>query len=118
VSGQLNVEAYCLALTKVYPLRADLPRRELEHQPLLDRGSPRSSAVAGARSGSRYWAAAWAERGIDRERHAWYRDLRRYGTMPHAGFGPGFERVLAYFTGLSNVRDAITFPRTPGNARY
>jgi aspartyl-tRNA synthetase len=43
---------------------------------------------------------------------------RRYGTVPHAGFGLGFERTIAYVTGLSNVRDAIPFPRTPGNARY
>jgi len=58
------------------------------------------------------------ERGIDKERYAWYRDLRRYGSVPHAGFGLGFERTMAYVTGLSNVRDAIPFPRTPGNARY
>jgi asparaginyl-tRNA synthetase len=56
--------------------------------------------------------------GIDRVHYDWYRDLRRYGTVPHAGFGLGFERTLAYVTGLSNVRDAIPFPRTPGNARY
>ncbi len=62
--------------------------------------------------------ARMAECGIDREHYAWYRDLRRYGTVPHAGFGLGFERTLAYVTGLSNVRDAIPFPRTPGNARY
>jgi asparaginyl-tRNA synthetase len=62
--------------------------------------------------------ARMAERGIDREQYAWYRDLRRYGTVPHAGFGLGFERTLAYVTGLANVRDAIPFPRTPGNARY
>jgi asparaginyl-tRNA synthetase len=62
--------------------------------------------------------ARMAERGIDRDHYAWYRDLRRYGTVPHAGFGLGFERTLAYVTGLSNVRDAIPFPRTPGNARY
>jgi asparaginyl-tRNA synthetase len=55
---------------------------------------------------------------IDKEHMGWYRDLRRYGTVPHAGFGLGFERTLAYVTGLSNVRDAIPFPRTPGNARY
>jgi asparaginyl-tRNA synthetase len=55
---------------------------------------------------------------IDKDHYAWYRDLRRYGTVPHAGFGLGFERTLAYVTGLSNVRDAIPFPRTPGNARY
>jgi asparaginyl-tRNA synthetase len=58
------------------------------------------------------------ERGIDKEHYAWYRDLRRYGTVPHAGFGLGFERTLAYVTGLSNVRDAIPFPRTPGHAKY
>jgi asparaginyl-tRNA synthetase len=62
--------------------------------------------------------ARMEERGIDKEHYAWYRDLRRYGTVPHAGFGLGFERTLAYVTGLANVRDAIPFPRTPGNARY
>jgi asparaginyl-tRNA synthetase len=62
--------------------------------------------------------ARMAEVGIDREHMGWYRDLRRYGTVPHAGFGLGFERTIAYVTGLSNVRDAIPFPRTPGNARY
>jgi asparaginyl-tRNA synthetase len=59
-----------------------------------------------------------AESGIDKEHYGWYRDLRRYGTVPHAGFGLGFERTIAYVTGLNNVRDAIPFPRTPGNARY
>jgi len=59
-----------------------------------------------------------AERGIDQEHHAGYRDLRRYGTVPHAGFGLGFERAIAYVKGPSNARDAIPFPRTPGNARY
>jgi asparaginyl-tRNA synthetase len=62
--------------------------------------------------------ARMAEHGIEKEHYEWYRDLRRYGTVPHAGFGLGFERTLAYVTGLSNVRDAIPFPRTPGNARY
>jgi asparaginyl-tRNA synthetase len=59
-----------------------------------------------------------AEAGLDREHYGWYRDLRRYGTVPHAGFGLGFERTVAYVTGLTNVRDAIPFPRTPGNAKY
>jgi asparaginyl-tRNA synthetase len=58
------------------------------------------------------------ELSIRRESYDWYRDLRRYGTVPHAGFGLGFERTVAYVTGLSNVRDAIPFPRTPGNASY
>ena len=58
------------------------------------------------------------EVGIDKESLGWYRDLRRYGTVPHAGFGLGFERTVSYATGLSNVRDAIPFPRTPGSAKY
>jgi asparaginyl-tRNA synthetase len=58
------------------------------------------------------------EAGLDKEAYGWYRDLRRYGTVPHAGFGLGFERTIAYVTGLSNVRDVIPFPRTPGHARY
>jgi asparaginyl-tRNA synthetase len=58
------------------------------------------------------------ESGLDPHAYSWYRDLRRYGTVPHAGFGLGFERTVAYVTGLSNVRDVIPFPRTPGNARY
>ena len=55
---------------------------------------------------------------LDKAHYDWYRDLRRYGTVPHAGFGLGFERTVAYVTGLTNVRDAIPFPRTPGHARY
>ena len=58
------------------------------------------------------------EMGLDKKVYWWYRDLRRYGTVPHAGFGLGFERTVAYVTGLGNVRDVIPFPRTPGNARY
>ncbi len=48
----------------------------------------------------------------------WYRDLRRYGTVPHAGFGLGFERLLSYISGMENIRDAIPFPRTPGLAPF
>jgi len=62
--------------------------------------------------------ARMIEVGLDPHHYDWYRDLRRYGTVPHAGFGLGFERTVVYVTGLANVRDAIPFPRTPGNARY
>jgi asparaginyl-tRNA synthetase len=55
---------------------------------------------------------------LDKNVYSWYRDLRRYGTVPHAGFGLGFERTIAYVTGLANVRDVIPFPRTPGHAKY
>ena len=48
----------------------------------------------------------------------WYRDLRRYGTVPHAGFGLGFERLLTYVTGMENIRDTIPFPRAPGSAAF
>jgi asparaginyl-tRNA synthetase len=59
-----------------------------------------------------------AEMGLDREEYGWYRDLRRYGTVPHAGFGLGFERTIIYATGMSNIRDVIPFPRTPRNADF
>jgi asparaginyl-tRNA synthetase len=55
---------------------------------------------------------------LDKHHYGWYRDLRRYGSVPHAGFGLGFERTVSYVTGLANVRDVIPFPRTPGSARY
>ncbi len=58
------------------------------------------------------------ELGLDKQSYSWYRDLRRYGTVPHAGFGLGFERTIQYATGLSNIRDVIPFPRTPGHAEY
>ncbi|MER3546276.1 MAG: asparagine--tRNA ligase [Rhodanobacteraceae bacterium] len=59
-----------------------------------------------------------AQFGLDPEHYQWYRDLRRYGTVPHAGFGLGFERLLVYVCGLSNIRDAIPYPRAPGHAEF
>jgi asparaginyl-tRNA synthetase len=58
------------------------------------------------------------ELGLDRESYWWYRDLRRYGTVPHAGFGLGFERLVLYATGIANIRDVIPFPRAPGSADF
>ncbi len=58
-----------------------------------------------------------AELGIQGDM-GWYRDLRRYGTVPHSGFGMGFERVVNYVTGMENIRDAIPFPRTPKHAPF
>ncbi len=52
------------------------------------------------------------------DHYQWYRDLRRYGSVPHAGFGLGFERLVSYVTGLNNVRDVIAFPRTPKSADF
>ncbi len=62
--------------------------------------------------------ARLAEMGLNKEDYWWYRDLRRYGTVPHAGFGLGFERLIAYVTGVQNVRDVIPFPRTPRSANF
>jgi asparaginyl-tRNA synthetase len=58
------------------------------------------------------------EMGLPKEQYNWYRDLRRFGTVPHAGFGLGFERTMVYVTGMVNIRDVIPFPRTPGNAEF
>ncbi|ELX8379083.1 asparagine--tRNA ligase [Providencia vermicola] len=58
------------------------------------------------------------EMGMNKEDYWWYRDLRRYGTVPHSGFGLGFERLVAYVTGVGNVREVIPFPRTPRNAAF
>jgi asparaginyl-tRNA synthetase len=58
------------------------------------------------------------EQGLDPENYWWYRDLRRYGTVPHSGFGLGVERVLLFITGMANIRDVIPFPRTPGSADF
>lgn len=58
------------------------------------------------------------EVGLNKDAYWWYRDLRRYGSVPHSGFGLGFERLIVYVTGVGNVRDAIPFPRTPRNADF
>ncbi|MCE0556157.1 MULTISPECIES: asparagine--tRNA ligase [Motilimonas] len=62
--------------------------------------------------------ARMEEMGLDKEDYGFYRDLRRYGTVPHAGFGLGFERLVAYVTGMGNVRDVIPFPRAPKTAEF
>lgn len=58
------------------------------------------------------------EVGLERDDYWWYRDLRRYGTVPHAGFGLGFERLINYVTGVENIREVIPFPRSPNNIDF
>jgi asparaginyl-tRNA synthetase len=58
------------------------------------------------------------EMGLKTEDYAWYLDLRRFGSVPHAGFGLGFERLIMYLSGMANIRDVIPFPRTPKNAEF
>ena len=59
-----------------------------------------------------------AEQGLHADDYWWYLDLRRYGTVPHAGFGLGLERCVQFITGMANIRDVIPFPRTPGSAEF
>ncbi len=59
-----------------------------------------------------------AEQEMDPEHYWWYSDLRKYGTVPHSGFGLGFERIVQFMTGMANIRDVIPFPRTPGNCEF
>ena len=60
----------------------------------------------------------FAQHGLDPEAYAWYIDLRKYGSVPHAGFGLGFERMLMFVTGMANIRDVIPFARTPGHCEF
>ena len=62
--------------------------------------------------------ANFAEHELNEETYSWYVDLRRHGSVPHAGFGLGFERLLMFVTGVANIRDVIPFPRTPGSAEF
>ena len=62
--------------------------------------------------------ARMLECGLDEDGYDWYLQLRKYGGTRHAGFGLGFERLIMYLTGVSNIRDVLPFPRTPGNAEF
>jgi asparaginyl-tRNA synthetase len=62
--------------------------------------------------------ARMREQDLNPEDYWWYLDLRRYGTVPHSGFGLGLERTVQFVTGMANIRDVIPFPRTPGNAEF
>ena len=59
-----------------------------------------------------------ADAGLDEKDYWWYLDLRRYGSVPHSGYGLGFERLVCYVTGMANIRDAIAFPRYPGSCEF
>ena len=59
-----------------------------------------------------------ATQGMEAQDYSWYLDLRRYGSVPHSGFGMGFERLIQYVTGMANIRDVIPYPRTVGQAEF
>jgi len=76
--------------------------------------------VGGSQREERYEVllARMRELGLDEKDYDWYLDLRRFGSVPHSGFGAGFERLVCYTTGIDNIRDAIPFPRYPGHADF
>ena len=76
--------------------------------------------VGGSQREERYdvLVARMDETGINTEEYGWYLDLRRFGTVPHAGFGLGFDRLVQFITGMANIREVIPFPRTPGSAEF
>ena len=76
--------------------------------------------VGGSQREERYevLAARMKETGLNPEEYKWYLDLRKFGSVPHAGFGLGFERIILFITGMHNIRDVIPFPRTPGSAEF
>ena len=76
--------------------------------------------IGGSQREDRYdvLKARMEEMDIDLEAYEWYLDLRRFGTVPHAGFGLGFERLVQFVTGMQNIRDVIPFPRTPRHALF
>jgi len=76
--------------------------------------------IGGSQREERYDVLARRMRaaGLDLDTYRWYLDLRRYGSVPHAGFGLGFERLVQFVTGMGNIRETIPFPRTPGHAEF
>jgi asparaginyl-tRNA synthetase len=74
--------------------------------------------IGGSQREERYdlLAQRMTEAGLDLDQYSWYLDLRRYGSVPHAGYGLGFERLVQFVTGMANIRDVMPFPRTPGSA--
>jgi asparaginyl-tRNA synthetase len=76
--------------------------------------------IGGSQREERYEVlqARMQEMGVPEHELWWYLDTRKFGSVPHAGFGLGFERLMLFVTGMSNIRDVIPFPRTPGNAEF
>ena len=116
-------------------LRARTARRELAGEPLADTPSPPEvpigrysqevlNAIASLSPEHRavivlrYLLEFSPGEGLDPQAYGWYLDLRRYGTVPHSGFGLGLERTILFLSGMANIRDVIPFPRTPGSAEY
>jgi asparaginyl-tRNA synthetase len=101
---------------KPFYMRLDEDGRTVAAMDLLVAGI--GELIGGSQREDRFevLAARMAAAGLPLEEYGWYLDLRRYGSVPHAGFGLGFERLVQFVTGMHNIRDVIPLPRTPGNA--
>ncbi len=104
------------AAIKPFYMRLDEGGRTVAAMDILVAGI--GELVGGSQREERYdvLAARMTAAGLEPEQYGWYLDLRRYGSVPHAGFGLGFERLVQFVTGMQNIRDVIPFPRTPGSA--
>ncbi|GJN32317.1 hypothetical protein PR202_gb20815 [Eleusine coracana subsp. coracana] len=141
VSGQLNGETYALALSDVFfSLMAEnsntsrhlaefwMIEPELAFADLNDDMACATAylqyvvgeLIGGSQREERldHLEARLDEQNLNKDSYWWYLDLRQYGSVPHAGFGLGFERLVQFATGIDNIRDAIPFPRVPGSAEF
>jgi asparaginyl-tRNA synthetase len=115
VGGPVIVDDYPEAIKPFY-MRVNNDNRTVAAMDILMPGI--GELVGGSQREERYEVLAqrMAQAGLKEEDYGWYLDLRRYGSVPHAGFGLGFERLVQLVTGMPNIREAIPFPRTPGSA--
>jgi asparaginyl-tRNA synthetase len=117
VKGPLTVYNYPKSIKPFY-MRANDDGKTVTAMDVLVPGV--GEIIGGSQREERYdlLKAAMEAHELSLENYGWYLDLRKYGTVPHAGFGAGFERLLMYVTGMQNIRDVIPFARTPGNCEF
>ena len=117
VKGPLTVYNYPKSIKPFY-MRANDDGKTVTAMDVLVPGV--GEIIGGSQREERYdlLKAEMEEKDLSRKNYGWYLDLRKYGTVPHAGFGAGFERLLMYVTGMQNIRDVIPFARTPGNCEF
>ncbi|MCX8237844.1 MAG: asparagine--tRNA ligase [Akkermansiaceae bacterium] len=117
VKGPLTVYNYPKSIKPFY-MRANDDGKTVTAMDVLVPGV--GEIIGGSQREERYdlLKAAMEFQDLSLENYGWYLDLRKYGTVPHAGFGAGFERLLMYVTGMQNIRDVIPFSRTPGNCDF
>lgn len=117
VKGPLTVYNYPKAIKPFY-MRANDDGKTVTAMDVLVPGV--GEIIGGSQREERYdlLKAAMEAHDLSLENYGWYLDLRKYGTVPHAGFGAGFERLLMYVTGMQNIRDVIPFARTPGHCEF